>query len=186
MKNLYNNRNLVKEIKNKKRWHILLPLSIITAFLAQLILFFINICSDFDIGYIVCMLCPFITFGCAKNDANLEKNIKFVNNLVRDINGKNAYQNNLYLSRLNDIEIIPKNIQVGEDLSAKNIVPIFKEGHYILMGSLPNLCLMRQVKQDDKMTVDIYEEEEMEDILTQLKEEYPKLEKRLKNDKFER
>ncbi|MCX4364642.1 MAG: hypothetical protein OSJ70_02535 [Bacilli bacterium] len=42
-----------------------------------------------------------------------------------------------------EVEIVPKNIKIGEDLEAINIVPIFKEGKYVIIKSLDHPCFIR-------------------------------------------
>lgn len=47
-----------------------------------------------------------------------------------------------------EVDIVPKNIKIGEDLEAVNIVPIFKEGKYIIIKSFDYPCFIRIFESD--------------------------------------
>ncbi len=49
---------------------------------------------------------------------------------------------NAFIERT-EVEIVPKNMQIGEDLESLNIVPIFKEGHYVIVRSVDFPCFIR-------------------------------------------
>lgn len=67
---------------------------------------------------------------------------------------------------LSDIQIIPKNIKLGEDLSKKNIVEIFKEGHYVLVHSYPEPVVIRQyVDDDEELHVDVLTDKDRKEAL---------------------
>lgn len=66
---------------------------------------------------------------------------------------------------LKDLEIVPKNIQVGENLEAVNIIPIFKEGHYIILGRVLDGVVLRQLEEDGKMHLDLLDEDEKIEFL---------------------
>lgn len=70
--------------------------------------------------------------------------------------------------KIMDLDIVPKNIQIGEDLEAINIVPIFKEGHYIIMGSVLDGVVLRQLEEDGKEKLDLLDENERLDILVEI------------------
>lgn len=66
---------------------------------------------------------------------------------------------------MKDLEIVPKNIKVGENLDAANIIPIFKEGYYIVIGRVLEGAVLRQLEEDDKMHLDLLDEDERIDFL---------------------
>ncbi len=58
--------------------------------------------------------------------------------------------------------------RVGEDLESLNIVPIFKEGHYIIIGSVLDGVVLRQIEEDGKEKLDLLDEEERLNILIEI------------------
>ncbi len=52
-----------------------------------------------------------------------------------------------------EVEIVPKNIQVGEDLESLNIVPIFKEGKYVIIKSYDYPCFIQVFENEGKEEV---------------------------------
>lgn len=47
-----------------------------------------------------------------------------------------------------EVEIVPKNIKIGENLEAANIIPIFKEGKYVVIKSKEHPCFIRVFDND--------------------------------------
>lgn len=72
---------------------------------------------------------------------------------------------------LKDLDIVPKNIQVGENLEAINIIPIYKEGHYIIIGSVLDGVVLRQIEEDGQEKIDLLDEEERKDVLIEISTE---------------
>lgn len=72
--------------------------------------------------------------------------------------------------RLDDITIIPKNIQIGENLEAINIIPIFKEGKFIIIQGNHSLEILAQYDEDEKPVVKILDEDEVMYEYTQFDE----------------
>ncbi len=72
------------------------------------------------------------------------------------------------IDSLNDIEVIPTKIRVGEDLEAINIVPILQDGYYLVLKSRPSSFVLRQLEVDGKNNVDVLENEEMLGVLDDL------------------
>ncbi len=70
--------------------------------------------------------------------------------------------------KIQDLDIVPRNIKVDEDLESLNIVPIFKEGHYIIIGSVLDGVVLRQIEEDGKEKIDLLDEEERIDILIEI------------------
>lgn len=95
-----------------------------------------------------------------------ERNALHINDLAEDI--KQATNQDCNIKSLDDIEIVPKNIQVGENLEAINIIPIFKEGHYIIIKSRPASFVLRQVEIDGEREVQILESEEANAVIDEL------------------
>ncbi|MDE6292356.1 MAG: hypothetical protein K2L98_01600 [Bacilli bacterium] len=75
-----------------------------------------------------------------------------------------------HVYRLDDITIIPKNIQIGENLEAINIIPIFKEGKFIIIQGNHSLEILAQYDEDGKTVVKILDEDEVMYEYTQFDE----------------
>lgn len=85
----------------------------------------------------------------------------FSNSIVWKANGYDGLQNT-FIDNV-EIEIVPKNMKIGEDLEAINIVPIFKEGHYVIIKSFDHPYFIR-VFDDGKEEVAYVMEPTSEDI----------------------
>ena len=107
------------------------------------------------------VFCPFNISNVYSDDVRKETN-KVLDGISNDIS--EAIGDSLWKVRdLEDITIIPKNIQVGEDLEAINIVPIFKEGKYIIIRGNSSLQILAQYEEDGKNVVKILDENEVSD-----------------------
>lgn len=49
-----------------------------------------------------------------------------------------------------EVEIVPKNMYVRDDLEALNIVPIFKDGHYVIIKSTDHPVFIRVFEDEGK------------------------------------
>ena len=104
------------------------------------------------------VFCPFNISNVYSDDVRKETN-KVLDGISNDIS--EAIGDSLWKVRdLEDITIIPKNIQVGEDLEAINIVPIFKEGKYIIMSGDFSIEILAQYEDEGKSVVKILDREE--------------------------
>lgn len=75
---------------------------------------------------------------------------------LRALSGSIAWMANGYEGLQNtfiddvEVNIVPKNMHVGDDLEAINIVPIFKEGKYVIIKSTDHPYFIRVFDQDGK------------------------------------
>lgn len=70
-----------------------------------------------------------------------------------------------------EVEIVPKNMKIGENLEAINVVPIFKEGKYVIIKSYDYPVFMRVF--DDEGTEEVYVMEATDEDLEALESELP-------------
>ncbi|MDE6292357.1 MAG: hypothetical protein K2L98_01605 [Bacilli bacterium] len=114
---------------------------------------FLNLASLFSI---------LLSAHSLKNSA--ENAIKvFSSSIAWMANGYDGLQNT-FIDNV-EIEIVPKNMKIGEDLEAINIVPIFKDGHYVIIKSFDHPCFIR-VYDDGKEEVAYVMESTSDDIET--------------------
>lgn len=95
-----------------------------------------------------------------------ERNEPHVGRLARDI--EKATNQNCSISSLDDVEIIPTKIQVGENLEAVNIIPIYENGYYLVLKSRPAAFVLRQLEENGKNNVQILEPEEANEVIADL------------------
>lgn len=104
---------------------------------------------------------------------------------------KNYSDTNLEYSGDVEIEIVPKNIKIGENLEAVNIIPIFKEGKYVVIKSMYHPCFIRVFDNDGEE--EAYAMEPIDEDIQLLESEIPeykeyidvfKLQKKLPYDLF--
>ncbi len=171
MKRLYNNKNLVRQIKNRRLWRDRERNGVIGILIFEVFWIFSEIVELagifatrlFDYVTIFNAVLVFLGIGTDRSIAN---NRGYLNKLGDDISLVSGEE--CIIDRLKDIEIIPKNIKVGECLEASNAFDIFKGGHYILVSSLPRKFVLQQVEEEDKNRVDILEYEEAATVIEQL------------------
>lgn len=70
-----------------------------------------------------------------------------------------------------EVEIVPKNMKIGENLEAINVVPIFKEGKYVIIKSYDYPVFMRVF--DDEGKEEVYVMEATDEDLEVLESELP-------------
>lgn len=104
----------------------------------------------------------------AKSKKKLSESLNYFNDLERKLASNDIYVDIDY----KNIEIIPKNIKVGEDLSSKNIVPIFVEGNYVLIKDENEVVITRQYEVDGLKTSQILYDPLDEDIIASELPEY--------------
>lgn len=95
-----------------------------------------------------------------------ERNEPHVRRLARDI--EKATNQNCSISSLDDVEIIPTKIQVGEDLETANIIPIYENGYYLVLKSRPAAFVLRQLEENGRCNVQILEPEEANEVVSDL------------------
>lgn len=69
------------------------------------------------------------------------------------------------INSLNDIEIVPKNIFIGDNLEASNAIELYQEGHYVLIRSKEKALVLRQLEENDKNHVEILDKIDAFDVL---------------------
>ncbi len=63
------------------------------------------------------------------------------------------------------IDIIPKNVKIGENLEASNAIPIFKEGKYIIVHNYSAPIILQEYKKDTgDVVVEFLEENEVKEM----------------------
>lgn len=71
-----------------------------------------------------------------------------------------------HIDSVSDLEIVPKNIRLGSDLSHNNIVEVFKKGHYVLVHTYPKTFVIRQYKdEEERLHVDLLDGDEEKNAL---------------------
>lgn len=78
------------------------------------------------------------------------------------------------------VEIVPRNLKVGDDLEGCNIVPIFKEGKYVIVKSMLNPYFIRMVN-DEKGEEHNYLMEPTKEDLETLANELPEYKEYIKS-----
>ncbi len=99
-----------------------------------------------------------------RHNKRVEEQLKTLENSIRE-----ETDTRCAIYGLKDIQIVPKNVKIGEDVSKKNLVEIFKEGHYVLIRSYPQEVVIRQyVDDDEELHVDVLVDKERQDALDSL------------------
>ncbi|MDE5631188.1 MAG: hypothetical protein K2I70_06275 [Bacilli bacterium] len=160
----FSDKDLVKVIRARKITTTLLKLSIslpITLELCFIGLFVLGKVGNNDFyGATTAALWLFRVFDDFK-DKNRKKNKEFLNNLAKDIEAKIG-KKHWRVGSLNDITIVPENVQIGYDLEAINLVPIFKKGHYIIIdGNYPVVILTQHKNDEGKSHIQIMDDDEV-------------------------
>lgn len=180
----FREENLVKIIRVRKAdcvfskcvfWLPLLYESILAGFLA-----FGEMTSKqfFSLTPVACSL-----FNCCiqSTDNCKKKNLKFLGRLTDDILDK-IEDNFCSVYRMSDITIIPKNIKIGENLEAANIIPIFKKGHFIIVKGLYSPVVLAQYKDDyGGYCVKILDNDEASEEIANLDEKEKRMLERKRN-----
>lgn len=107
-----------------------------------------------------------------------ERNAKPIKELADDIAKETDHD--CKIKALKDIAIIPADIQVGEDLEAINVVPITKEGYYIVIKSRPASFVLRQMEENERQMVDILYPSEANEVIDELAKENEFVRKNIK------
>ncbi len=97
----------------------------------------------------------------------------------RIISCASHYQDKTEVEPNATIEIVPTNIRVGENLEASNAIPIFKEGHYVIVKSKMKPYFIRVVEDENGVKEEFLMESTPKDIKT-LMDEVPKYEEYIK------
>lgn len=70
---------------------------------------------------------------------------------------KEALEKDIKEKKIKEIDIVPKNIKIGYDLSNKNIVPIFRDGYYIIVKTKKKSIIFQEVYEDKKKAGLLYQ-----------------------------
>lgn len=177
----FREENLVKVIRVRKaestfaKWGFLGPILLETTLAGIMAFGGMSLEEFFSITTVPCCL---LNFFVQTNDNRGERKSRFLRGLTDDIS-KKIGNNYWHLSNLSDITIIPKNIKVGENLEAVNIIPIFKEGHFIIVEGLYSPVVLAQYKDDDgNYCVKLLEEDEAIQEMANLDEKEKRMLKR--------
>lgn len=168
MKRLYSDRDLVGEVRRKRKFNKWEKNGVL-GFLGFLVCIFIGRGTGVVSG-VVADVMQIISAGVAVLGIGgrriTESNRFFLDNLSSDL--KIMSGNDSKISKLEDVRIVPKNIKIGEDTTGCNIADIFKEGHYVLIKSSPSSMVLRQLEEDGYNHVDILDYEEASYAITDL------------------
>lgn len=172
MKKIYNDRNLVKILKKIKKedqkaniFKFTIPVGLLFFCIA---LFIYEISTGiYSLSTIICFSNLFAQCFILHGKTLHKKNTEKINKIEKKIH--KVYDEEFKLVP-KKVEIIPRNLKIGEDLTHKNIIPIFVEGKFIIIKESPYDYVMFQHKEDDKDVVYILEDEEVENVLLDLDE----------------
>lgn len=95
-----------------------------------------------------------------------ERNEKHIKELAADI-AKEADQE-CKIKSLNNIEVIAADIKVGEDLEGLNVAPITKEGYYIVIKARPASFVLSQMEEEGRQRVQILYPSEANEAIDEL------------------
>lgn len=162
MQDFNDDKDLVKVIKSRKRRSALaklgipIPFAVESAVLVAAFLGAISTPTCFALSSVIVSL---LNISTKSKEKNRDKNEQLLEDLATDV-GSKIGDKNWEIYHLNDIAIIPKNFQVGENLEAINPVPIFKEGKYIIMSGDFSIEILAQYEDEGKSVVKILDREE--------------------------
>lgn len=172
MLEISNDVNIVKTIKNYKIRHIIhlimgLGLPALTV-MGMIGIFIANLCFSAGISTLCIPIMNLYVQGSliiSRNRSNkLETEMK---KFCKELSAQTSSNCSIY--DLESVEIIPKNLKLGEDLTKKNIVEIFRDGHYVLIHSIPDEVVIRQYFDDnEELHVELLQDEAREEALTDI------------------
>jgi len=163
MRNFDCDENIAKVIKSRKSKRMLTNGALYGSIVGEIILAMLLAFNQVPAGKffsLTSVLCGILSISYNSKESMKEKTRAFFNKLSSEIRSK-IDDDNLQILSFNDITIVPKNIKIGEDLEAINIVPIFKEGKYIIIKKLFSTPIMlAQYEENGRQVVKMLDEEE--------------------------
>ncbi len=163
MQDFKENENVVKVIRSRKARTALLKCGLwvpLVSWVSVMTIAYISKQSFMQSLSSGSLFLPTFNLCMNSRDESREKTTKVLESLSKDIS-KAIEVPHWRVSRLDDIFIIPKNIKVGENLDAINIVPIYKKGKFIIIKGNYSLEILAQYKEDGKTVVKILDDDEI-------------------------
>lgn len=152
--------NLVKRIKDAKQqkkqmkfWGFVFPIGFV---IVAIIVFVMGIVSKTlnSVSTLFSSLAVIISSsGVRKSSKSHENDLLKTFTRICESEGVN-----ICLSSLDDVEVVPANIKVSDDLDGRVARAVFKDGYYVIMKGLPNVAIFRQIEEDGNIDLKIMEQ----------------------------
>lgn len=160
MKRLYNDKKLSTKIMIRK----FLDFIIVGVVCSYLTLLGCSILVP-EISYLLRIFPLLVVSGCilqfVEHIVDDKVYVEF-NDLCTDI--YRDYDIRINNSYYRNVNIIPKNIKVGENLEGVDAIPIFKKGKYIIIPNGNVRVVLAEYEEENKHVVDLLECDDIEEI----------------------
>lgn len=151
--------NLVKRVKDAKKQKkqmkflgVFLPIGFVVV---AIIVFIMGIISKTlnSVSTIFSSLAVIISSSSTRKSSKSQEN-SILKTFTRICESEGV---NICLRSLDDVEVVPANIKVSDDLDGRVARAVFKDGYYVIMKGLPNVAIFRQIDEDGKIDLKLME-----------------------------